>query len=494
MDKKIDSLLGRTLFSFNPLFMAAFALVFLSSAFLLASPYYKFAFFPALTTIALFILAINPRMGFLFIVFLVPFDAYTAFLDTYPFLTLTKFIGFWLVVVLAFVFLLKRKEIGLFVFRAPLWKWLWAFMIINLISALLSDYHLTSFYGLKRLLTAYVVFGLSLSIVSYDDFINKIPLVIIVSNAIGSILSILGYFFHLKYFAIGLGSSKYALERASGLSVDPNFLAMTVLFSIPFVVQYIFVSEKKIKKVFALILLPANILTIILSYSRGGALALMIIAIMLGIAYKRYFKPRHFGFLFVLLCFIIVSFYIFAPASYKKRLGSLLENKYDSSVAGRLSYIDVAKHSILKHPFWGTGPMTFPNIYADSKNSYKYLYPDYRRAAHDVYIEILVGTGSLGFAFFVSILFFSIKSFFKARSLLKKMAQNSLISIMDAYLLSFFALIIYFFMLSRFYNKYFWLLIALSQLAVFLSANLDEVKNSSKAPILGVSASSFFQK
>ncbi len=475
--------------SINPLFVLLLFIVGLISLAFLVSPYYKYALLPVLVCVGLFLLAMKPQLSYLLIIFLVPFDAYIALNDAYPFLTLTKFIGLWLVIVLFFSFLMKQKGLGLFIFKAPLWKWLWIFLVINLVSALLSKYYLSSFYGVKRLVSAYIVFGLALAVISYKDMVRRIPLVVVISNAIGAILAVFGYLFHLRYFAIGTGVSENAIERATGLSVDPNFLAMTMLFSFPFIVFYLLTSKGVIKKVLNIGLLVINVLTIILTYSRGGALVLLFMILMLCIINRQYIRPRNLGFFLITVMLFFLAVTLFLPTSYKKRLGSVTEKKYDPSIAGRLSYLKVARQTIMEHPLLGTGPLTFPNIYADSKTPYKYLYGDYRRSAHDVYIEILVGTGFMGLAVFLVIIVISLRNLLRVRSHFKAKGDDVLVSLFDAYLLSFTSILVYFYMLSRMFNKYFWMMLAVAQLAVFLVDNLEMIKEKEEEPILFVSSS-----
>jgi len=480
----------RTLIHFNPAFGFVYLLVSLSSMILLASRYYLAAFLPVVAMVVFFILAWKPDYGLLLIIFLIPLDAYTGLTEGYSYLTITKFIGFWLIIVVSFYFLLRKGKIELFIFKTGIWKWLWLFLLINFISALMSDYYATSFYGIRRLIAAYIFFALTLVLVSYKDFVKRIPALIIASNAIGSFLAVTGYIFHLKYFATGLGESKYALERATGLSAGPNFLAMMIVFSFPFIVHMFLSSKQLRKKILAFILVVANMMSLILTYSRSGALVLLIILIILIFMYRRYFRPRNWGFVMIIFTSILIAMIIFSPASYKKRIRSFTQARTDTSILGRLSYIDVAWQSVIKHPFFGTGPATFPEIYAHSKTPYKYLYKDYKRVAHNVYIEILVGTGFFGLVPFLILLLFSIKSLYKARKVLIKKGYNRLIPLFNAYLLSFFAMLIFFSMLSRMFNKYFWMMIAIAQLSVFLVEKVEEMKRADEEAILLVYYSS----
>jgi len=272
----------------NPILGIAYLLVLLISVALLASPYYKFSLLPIACIIGLVILAQKPQLGYLLIIFLIPLDAYTGLSTRYPNLTVTKLIGFWLILVVSFYFLLKKKETGLYIFKVPIWKWLWLFLVISLISALLSDYRSISFYGIRRLLTAYVFVILTLAIVTYKDLVKRIPFIVVVSNAMASILAIIGYIFKIPSFTIGLGNSAYSLERATGLSIGPNAFAVMILFSLPYIV-YVFLTAKRPRsKILSLALLVINLLAVIMSFSRSGALVLILLAILHAVIYRRF--------------------------------------------------------------------------------------------------------------------------------------------------------------------------------------------------------------
>jgi O-antigen ligase len=477
---------NKTLLNFNPVFGFIYLLVILSTTILLASPYYKFAFLPVACVLGLIILAKKPLLGYLLIIFLIPLDAYTSLTVRYQYLTLTKLIGFWLIVVISYYFLMKKKEMGLFIFKAPIWKWLWIFMIINLISALMSNYHSISFYSIRRLFVAYIFLALTLSIVSYRDLLKRIPLIIITSNAIASLLAIIGYVFHIPYFTIGLGKSVFALERATGLSGGPNTFAMAVLFSLPYIAYIFLTTEKARLKIFSVILLVINILAVIVSFSRSGALVLGLLAILHVIIYRRFFRPKNWGFVMLFLVAIISAIAIWAPSSYWSRIKSITQTSSDISIARRLSYTGIAWKSFKEHPILGTGPGSFPEVYAHSGTPYKYVSEDYRRAAHNVYLEILVGTGILGLASFLIILLASLKDIFRARKRLILKGPKNLLSLFDAYLLSFISLLVFFYMISLLYNKYLWMMIAMAYIMTALVEKIETASQEPDTPILSI--------
>jgi putative inorganic carbon (HCO3(-)) transporter len=437
----------------------------------LATPYPMAALLPGLALLSLIALGRFPNIGFFVLVFMIPLDAFTGLSETYPTLTLSKFLGIWIVIV-ALLAIVTRKGWPVS-FRSNLWPALLAMLVACFISLLFSDYWLTAFDNLRKLFVVVLFFGLTLIFVDSEEAFKKtLPKVIVFSTALGSGLSLLGSFLGISWFSMSVAPDPTAIQRAIGAATDPNMFALMILFSIPLAVHLLFSATTPRQRIFWGMLLLLEVTVIILTYSRSAALVLAILLILLGIRYRDLIKPRHLGLVVTGLLAGIIAIAVMVPSSYWDRHRQALSPQ-DTSVQARLSYLAVGRDEFLRHPLLGSGLGTFPIAYANSKyafaNPYDLSGPFARRSAHNAYVEILVGTGLLGLGVFLLILGLAWRNFRKATVLSRAHGNEELTSVIIAYHLAFIAILIHLSTLSRFNHKYLWMTLALSQVALTLA-------------------------
>lgn len=438
---------------------------------LLATPYYQFAILPGLSILLLFILGYFPNVGYYIIVFLIPFGAYSGFTDSYRFITISKFIGLWIVIVISFSFLLKNKKT--FNIQSDLWLLFLVFFVISLISALTSNYYPTSFDNIRKLLTAYLLFTLTLVLVSHKDYFKTLPFVITMSVAICSFVSIIGYVFDIPLFAMNFET----LKRATGTVNDPNIFSLLAIISLPILAHLSINSSNILVKIVTVLIFIMNVIAIVLSYSRGGAIILAIILVLLSVEYIHKLRPKYLGFVGVFLLIAIFSLIFFVPVSYWERQKSVFNIKEDTAVGRRISYSFVGWEAFKERPFVGSGPGTFRDIYTNSNFALQFVgsgKTEIRRFAHNSYLEVLIGTGILGLLAFLAIIVLTLKNFYFAKKRFHILGEERMASLTGAYRLSFVAIMMYFLFLSSTYHKYFWITIALSQIALRLSDEMKE--------------------
>ena len=109
-------------------------------------------------------------------------------------------------------------------------------------------------------------------------------------------------------------------------------------------------------------------------------------------------RSQHFGFVFLFAGIIFTTVIAVTPPSYWERQVSLTKWQ-DSSIGRRQAYLIVGWQSFKEHPFLGSGTGTFRDLY--SKSNYARVFAKEgsttRRFAHNTYVEVLVGSGILGF-------------------------------------------------------------------------------------------------
>lgn len=448
-----------------------FLIVIAISVSLLATQYYKYAILPGLITLFLFLIARFPQFGFYLFVFLIPFHAYRGLSETYQFLRIHWFLAFWLLIVMLFQLLIKKMiPVRL---KSNLWPWFLIFFVINLITALMSEYYLTSFTNLFLLSAAYLFIAISLFFISLEDYYKTLPLIIVVSISISTLLGIIGYKFNIPLFSQTI-TMPGAYKRSFGTSTDPNDLSLMIIFALPILVHFFFTAKSFFKKNLTFILIIINIIGVMLTFSRGGALILSLILILLFIKYMYKSSPIYLGFAVLLVAIIILIPSIISPSLYWSRIRSVADTKREDSIARRVAYLYVALDAFKKNPIFGTGPRTFRDIYARSKYAPQYDGEMSRRYAHNTYIEILIGTGTLGLIVFCVIIWLALKNFQLAKKKYQLYGDKYMASIIGAYQLSFISVLLYFFIYSMMYHKYFLLSLALSQIALRLSQEMPE--------------------
>jgi len=445
----------------------------------LATPYPVAALLPGLLLIVLIISGRFSQFGFFVLVFMIPLDAFTEFSAVYPTLSISKFLGLWIVIAALTKILTTKKWPD--TLRSNLWPALLAMVIVSFLSFLFSDHYLTVLDSMRKLFVAILFFGLTLIFVDSEKAIKTIlPKVLVFSAAFGAVLSLLGYLFGISWLVMNVDPDPTVINRATGAASDPNLFSMMILFSIPLGVHLLFGAATLKKRVFWGMLLLMEIATLILTYSRSAALVLCLLLLLLGIRYRRQLKPRYIGLVAAAFVAALIVVAVMVPSSYWERHKEALGHD-DTSIQRRLSYLTVGRDEFFRNPFLGSGLGTFEIAYANSKYAFTDPYDltgeTARRAAHNVYVEILVGTGLLGLAVFLLIIGLAWRNFRKASAMCRAGGNEELVSVILAYQFAFMAILIQLLSLSSFNHKYLWMSLALSQAVLTIAQRTSDPKS-----------------
>lgn len=191
------------------------------------------------------------------------------------------------------------------------------------------------------------------------------------------------------------------IRGPGGLLLDNNDFSLAMVMNIPFLWYLSFTESHPRMKQFLRAAVVLTVITIVLTGSRGGflAMATVFFVIVLKSRYKRYAVP---GALVAALLFLA-----FIPESYKERIASIrTAAKTDASAIGRLRAWRVAIEMIRHNPFFGVGYQNFAYRYADYDPHDE---PTVVRVAHNSYFQIWAESGTIAFAFFLATLFSTIR-------------------------------------------------------------------------------------
>jgi hypothetical protein len=203
-------------------------------------------------------------------------------------------------------------------------------------------------------------------------------------------------------------------ERAAGPMGDPNFFAQVLIMLLPLALLRVRHERGAVPKLLAGLLSILLFCGILLTYSRGGALTVvLLIALLVG---WRYLRLRHLvlaGLGAALLVQFVSPGYLMRVDSIAK-VRSLSERikpvDVDPATTGRLTEMLAAMNVFLDHPWIGVGPAQFTPFYsmeymADPSVSFKHIFVP--REAHSLYLETLAEEGLIGFVVFMSIIAFT---------------------------------------------------------------------------------------
>ena len=455
-------------FGLPPLMMMAVLCAIAGSVFFLTGPNYLLSLAPGLALLVVLLLWNRPEIGLFMILFLLPLDQYTGLSLSYKSLTVSKLIG--LLTVLLFVIRLLSDRSQNHHLRSGLWPWLLAFFGIWLLGALASQYPSASINSLRRLLTAYSIFFLGLGLLSRDRLFKVLPLVIVISTALSALISIYGAMANDPAFIMNV-NNKY-MRYAGGVS-DPNDFATIQLFALPLIACTLWRFKGTRAYWPTAGLLGVCVVSVILTYSRAGALIMSAALLLLGGQYLREFNVKKIGFFLLLFALGGLIILTVIPDTYWKRQTTLTHHKTDFSIGRRLSYLVFAFEKFKDKPLFGYGPAAFEKMYATSQWSLHFAQTDRAkgRVAHNSYVEVLIGTGLIGLTLYLGIIGCAYKNFYSAWKIYQHLNLTEKCRQITAFAISFSVLLMSFMFLSINYHKYFWISLAISQVGLKYAEN-----------------------
>jgi len=428
----------------------------LAILYLLTTPYYAMAPLLAIALVALVGLFLRPEMAFWGVIFIIPFGAYRAIAGTVKLDWV--FAGVALLVVLLQAVARRRLPDGL---RSALWWWWLGLLLVSLFSLYGTQWPETVSHNLRNLVAAGLFMALGMIFIDRRAYLGLLPELIIASITLGSVSAVLGFLFQIELFADGGG-----FTRGTGLTADPNNLALFVIFVTPLLVERLINSRAGLRLYYAAALL-INIAALVSTYSRGGLIAFVLCLLMLAWAYRHHFRVRHLGVALMLVLFASEVLIATVPASYWERQISLAQGQ-DFAVKRRSSYLEVGMEAFRAAPLLGHGAGTFRDIYGESSIGAEFEKEGKtrRRFAHNSYLEMLVGNGLAGILLYAGMLGFAWLSIRHAQRLWRTLGLGRLADQTAAYQTSLTITLLYLFIFSEPLHKYLLLLLALSQVAL----------------------------
>ena len=444
------------------------------SAVLLFTPYYYLAPVSAVALIVTFWIGRNPAIGFYLIVFLIPF---AAFRKIGP-VNIPWVLSVVVIAVLAINFIRDKRLPS--VSRSNLWPLIGLYLIANILSTLFAEYPDTAKWNLFLLIAGYGFVFIGVLCLTPDSFRTHIPNLVIWSVGLSSTLAFFDNLFGWSLFSeLHLSGN---LMRSIGGALDPNILSVMILFTLPFAVHRAFYPGSPGQRILVFILIPILLYTVTSTFSRSGFLTLIFSFALLMHHYRSYLRPKLLGFVLLLVFFGFVLTIFTVPENFLERQLSLLSWE-DKSLNRRYSYLVVGRNAIVQNPLLGSGPGTFRDVYGNSEISRKFSrdHAGRDRRAHNTYVEVLVGTGLLGFLLFMALNIRALLNFLVAQRAFLARGDAELANLAASQRIAYLTLMLFLLSLSDQYHKFMLLSLVLSHGAIYFAQRQSEAQIDEKS-------------
>ncbi len=264
-------------------------------------------------------------------------------------------------------------------------------------------------------------------------------------------------------------------NRAGGPVGGANRYGQIMIVLLPLGLFRFIDEKKKWLKVTALGCTLFILVGMLLTYSRGAFISVIFLVLMMTML--RYIKVSQLVLSVVSLLIVIAI----ASPGYFLRMSSITNVsalftddasvKADGATLGRVTEMLAAFTAYLDHPIVGVGPGQYSKFYsvqymANPEIAFRDI--DSTRRAHTLYFEMLAEAGTLGFVCFMSIVFYLLYRLWRLRVRFVGEGRQELANVATAFLLGIFCYLTTAMFLHFSYQRYLWILLAISGAAVHI--------------------------
>lgn len=277
---------------------------------------------------------------------------------------------------------------------------------------------------------------------------------------------------------------EYSGYRLGGPIGDPNYFAEILILIIPLAFQQIWAEKSIIARSLAGYSAFICTLTLILTYSRGGFLALMVVLVA-----TLLLRAPRIGQVLLVLAFVIIIFR-YIPTKYTDRILTVVDlatNKIDpreeGSFRGRTGAMLTAWNMFLDYPFFGVGISNYSKNYAKYSSQLGIVNTGEVISPHNLYLEIAAETGIAGLGTFGAILVALFAGIKRALKIFKRIERPDLISStigIGLGLIGYFSSAMF---IHSSYPRYLWMMIGIGLSLPIVAHNLLQEKELEESEI-----------
>lgn len=271
------------------------------------------------------------------------------------------------------------------VFLIMLWIWFGVTMFYATTVPLFSLHIAPGMAQLVRVSKVLLVTFLTILLVTSRERLRNLYLVLALSIGV---LAIKGAMFGLR-----TGGENRVWGPPESFLADNNDLALATNMTLP--ILFFLAAEEKRRwlKILLRIAFVCGIFSVLLSYSRGGLLGLIIVLGAIAMTSRHKILTAAF----VVCCGLLVFSY--APGKWMERMGNFYHGDIDRSAQGRLNAWEFAIVLTKHYPITGGGFETFtPDLFQ------RYTPELFFAGPHSIYFETLGEQGYVGLALFLGLL------------------------------------------------------------------------------------------
>ena len=281
---------------------------------------------------------------------------------------------------------------------------------ISMVATALSPVKTAALIGCARLTLYMLMFALAARVLRSSRLRSILILVYLLVAVLVSVVGLRQWFFGADALAtwVDAKSTLAGTTRVYSFLGNPNLLAAYLLPAVTFSGAAIFAWKRMAAKAMALLLTLTNAACLVLTFSRGGWIGLMVmsfVGIVLLVHWVSVYLP-HFWRRFALPIVLGVSAAVVVLAvatvePLRDRVASIFVGREDSSNNYRINVWSGVVKMIGDRPIIGIGP---------GNSAFNKIYPRYQRtgysalSAYSVFLEVLVETGVIGLTCFLWLL------------------------------------------------------------------------------------------
>jgi O-antigen ligase len=378
-------------------------------------------------------------------------------------------------------------------------RWMFVFLVINLLSALQSIDLQTTWNAITVFLIEGIgLYFLLLNVIRTPEMLRATTWALLGAGAVVGALSVhqavtsnwgsdyLG-FAQATNAAVNTGISTLTGDvvqpRLAGSIGETNRFAQVMLMLVPLGI-FRFVDEKRLSLRLLAALATAFItLAVVFTFSRGAAVGLGVL--VLALMALRLIQFKHLSALVLALVLVLIVF-----PQYANRVASLAAvgsvgggggtAGIDSSLLSRITETLSAGLVMVDHPVLGVGPDMFPVYYEHYAEIVGILVKNgVAREAHNLYLGVGAELGVIGLAVFLIIAFLTVRMLLRARRAslerrpdLERLTTPYLLALLTYYVTGMF--------LHLSFARFYWMMLAIAAAAAIIT--LREVKASPATP------------
>jgi putative inorganic carbon (hco3(-)) transporter len=393
------------------------------------------------------------------------------------------FVPLLLVVPLARDLVVRRLP----VVAPPMLGWMVVLLVIYLVSALFSNDTQVSWDTVVIFLVeGFGLYFLLINVIRTPEMLRLTTWVLLASGALVSLPAIhqvLTSNYDSNYFGFAQADSAIRTgvttltgdvlqPRMAGPIGETNRFAQVMLMLVPLGLFRVIGETSTALRVLAGAMTVAVTLGVVLSFSRGGAVGLVVLVLALMVL--RMVRLRY-----VLISTLVLAVILVSLPQYFDRVTSLLAASglgadstttvVDNSLLSRATETLAAALVMVDHPVLGVGPGMFPAYYEEYAQVVGILIRnDVERQAHNLYLGIGAEIGIAGLVVFLIIAFLTMRMLLQARRAslfrrpdLERLATPYLLALLTYYVTGMF--------LHLSFARFYWLMLAVAGAAAIIT-------------------------